>query len=98
MSEITPFDPTIPKAEVERLFRKLADTRLPEIPVVPDAGNDYGKQAPTSATIYSLVNAPQDPRSNGRANSTTTGCTPSHGKRRSNKFPNGTTSQPRSVT
>lgn len=42
MSEITPFDPTIPQEEVDRLFRKLADTRLPEIPVVPDAEDDYG--------------------------------------------------------
>jgi hypothetical protein len=45
MSDIKPFDPTIPKQEVDRLFRKLADTRLPEIPVVPDAGDDYGKVA-----------------------------------------------------
>lgn len=39
---IIPFDPTIPQEEVDRLFRKLGDTRLPEIPVVPDAGEDYG--------------------------------------------------------
>ena len=43
MSDIKPFDPTIPQEEVERLFRKLKDTRLPEIPVVPDAGDDYGE-------------------------------------------------------
>jgi hypothetical protein len=43
MSDVKPFDPTIPKDEVDRLFRKLGDTRLPEIPVVPDAGDDYGK-------------------------------------------------------
>jgi hypothetical protein len=42
MSSVTPFDPTIPTPEVDRLFRKLADTRLPDIPVVPDAGEDYG--------------------------------------------------------
>jgi hypothetical protein len=42
MSDIKPFDPTIPQEEVDRLFRKLKDTRLPEIPVVPDAGDDYG--------------------------------------------------------
>jgi hypothetical protein len=40
--QITPFDPKIPKGEVDRLFRKLADSRLPEIPIVPDAGEDYG--------------------------------------------------------
>ena len=27
--QITSFDPNIPKEEVDRLFRKLADTRLP---------------------------------------------------------------------
>jgi hypothetical protein len=42
MSDIKPFDPTIPQEEVDRLFRKLKDTRLPETPVVPDAGDDYG--------------------------------------------------------
>ena len=42
MSDIQAFDPNIPKEEVDRLFRKLKDTRLPEIPVVPDAGDDYG--------------------------------------------------------
>ena len=40
--EIKPFDPTIPKEEVDRLFRKLKDTRLPEKPIVPDADWDYG--------------------------------------------------------
>jgi hypothetical protein len=48
MSDIKPFDPTIPKDEVDRLFRKLADTRLPKIPIVPDAGDDYGILLPTS--------------------------------------------------
>jgi hypothetical protein len=46
MSDISPFDPNIPKEEVDRLFRKLSDTRLPEIPVVPDAGDDYGTILP----------------------------------------------------
>lgn len=40
--KITPFDPNISKEEVDRLFRKLADTRLPQIPIVPDAGDEYG--------------------------------------------------------
>ena len=40
--EIKPFDPTIPQQEVDRLFRKLKDTRLPQTPIVPDAGEDYG--------------------------------------------------------
>lgn len=47
MSDIQTFDPTIPKEEVDRLFRKLADTRLPQFPVVPDAGEDYGNISPT---------------------------------------------------
>ncbi|KAK8062101.1 glucose-regulated protein precursor [Apiospora hydei] len=41
-TEIREFDPTIPTEEVERLWRRLRDTRLPETPVVPDAGDDYG--------------------------------------------------------
>jgi len=53
-TEITPFDPTIPKEEVDRLFRKLGDTRLPSIPVVPDAGDDYGK----SGRAWSHFNPP----------------------------------------
>ncbi|KAF1979547.1 alpha/beta-hydrolase [Bimuria novae-zelandiae CBS 107.79] len=43
MSEIKPFDPSVPQDEVDRLFRKLKDTRLPQIPVVPDADDDYGQ-------------------------------------------------------
>jgi len=43
MSEINPFDPNVPKDEVDRLFRKLKDTRLPQNPIVPDAGEDYGQ-------------------------------------------------------
>jgi hypothetical protein len=43
MSEETKsFNPHIPQEEVDRLFRKLADTRLPQIPIVSDAGEDYG--------------------------------------------------------
>ncbi|KAK6858886.1 epoxide hydrolase [Apiospora arundinis] len=41
-TQVSEFDPTIPKEEVERLWRKLKDTRVPETPVVPDAGDDYG--------------------------------------------------------
>nr|QJQ82474.1 PesI [Pestalotiopsis humus] len=40
--DIRKFNPTIPKSEVDRLWRKLQDTRLPEHPIVPDAGDDYG--------------------------------------------------------
>ena len=40
--DITDFDPNIPQEEVDRLKRKLKDTRLPPKPVVPDAGDKYG--------------------------------------------------------
>lgn len=40
--DIVPFEVNIPKEEVERLHRKLADTRLPPKPIVPDAGDKYG--------------------------------------------------------
>ncbi|KAF1963849.1 alpha/beta-hydrolase [Byssothecium circinans] len=53
MSDITSFDPTIPQDEVDRLFRKLSDTRLPKMPIVPDAGDDYG---PSLERIYKLYN------------------------------------------
>lgn len=43
MADIKPFNPQIPQEEVDRLFRKLRDTRLPKNPIVPDAGEDYGK-------------------------------------------------------
>jgi hypothetical protein len=49
MSDIRSFDPNIPKDEVDRLFRKLKDTRLPQIPVVPDAGDDHGQYIHASA-------------------------------------------------
>ncbi|KAL5395654.1 hypothetical protein PMIN06_005422 [Paraphaeosphaeria minitans] len=42
-SQIRPFDPNIPKDEVDGLLRKLKDTRLPQIPIVPDAGDEYGQ-------------------------------------------------------
>lgn len=51
--QIRPFDPTIPQEEVDRLFRKLKDTRLPSQPIVPDAGEDYG---PSLEWIQKLYN------------------------------------------
>jgi hypothetical protein len=42
MAKITKFKLEISQAEVERLQRKLQDTRLPEREIVPDAGSDYG--------------------------------------------------------
>lgn len=73
MSAITPFDPTIPQDEVDRLFRKLADTRLPEIPVVPDAGDDYGISLPPSRmSQLPLTDVHQAPHYHGSTSSTTT--------------------------
>jgi pimeloyl-ACP methyl ester carboxylesterase len=39
---ITSFDPSIPQSEVDRLYRKLKDTRLPKTEIVPGAGDEYG--------------------------------------------------------
>lgn len=51
-SEIKPFDSNISQTEVDRLFRKLADTRLPTQPIVPDAGEDYGPSLEWVQTLY----------------------------------------------
>lgn len=40
---IRPFKIDIPQSEVDRLQRKLRDTRIPQKPIIPDAGEDYGK-------------------------------------------------------
>lgn len=40
--DIVPFTPSIPEAEVDRLYAKVRATRKPEDEVVPGAGNDYG--------------------------------------------------------
>jgi hypothetical protein len=42
---IVPFRVDIPQSEVERLKRKLADTRLPPKEIVPDAGDKYGQSS-----------------------------------------------------
>lgn len=39
---IQPFKIDIPKDEIDRLKRKLQDTRIPKQPIVPGAGSDYG--------------------------------------------------------
>jgi hypothetical protein len=94
MSDIKPFDPSIPKDEIDRLFRKLADTRLPETPIVPDAGDNYGTFIPPFPSLalstIQLIH-PQDPLSPGLKSSTTTGSTPSPGPLPKNKSPNGIT-------
>jgi hypothetical protein len=42
-SDIVPFIVDIPRSEVDRLKRKLQDTRLPPKEIVPGAGDKYGK-------------------------------------------------------
>ena len=41
-SDIQSFDAKIPQEEVDRLYRKLQDTRLPKHEIVPGAGANYG--------------------------------------------------------
>lgn len=55
MSEIQDFKVDIPREEVDRLRRKLKDTRLPGRPVVPDAGKNYGE-----ITVYMKIKAKPD--------------------------------------
>lgn len=51
-TSVVPFDPSIPKPEVDRLMRKLADTRLPKSPIVPDAGDEYGPPLEWVQALY----------------------------------------------
>lgn len=46
-SDIVPFKVDIPRSEVDRLKRKLQDTRLPPQEIVPGAGNKYGMLSKT---------------------------------------------------
>jgi len=39
---VRPFKVDIPRTEVDRLLRKLKDTRIPTQEIVPGAGSDYG--------------------------------------------------------
>lgn len=43
-TEIKSFNPRVPSEKVNRLFRKLKDTHLPQYPIVPDSADndDYG--------------------------------------------------------
>ncbi|KAF9887738.1 hypothetical protein FE257_009691 [Aspergillus nanangensis] len=49
---ISPYSIDIPLEEVHRLRRKLLDTRLPDQPIVPGAGNDYGPPAEWFHRLY----------------------------------------------
>ena len=48
--KIEPFKIDVPLSEVDRLKRSLEDTRLPQNPIVPDAGSDYGKHHRAAST------------------------------------------------
>ncbi|KAF6821834.1 putative epoxide hydrolase [Colletotrichum musicola] len=52
MSDIQEFKVNIPREEVDRLNRKLKDTRLPGRPVVPDAGKNYGPEYKWAEDLY----------------------------------------------
>lgn len=43
MADVKPFKIDVPQEEVERLKRKLRDTRLPGREIVPNAGPEYGE-------------------------------------------------------
>lgn len=52
LQDIQPFKVDIPQEEVDRLKRKLKDTRLPPKPIVPDAGNKYGPTYEWAKHLY----------------------------------------------
>lgn len=51
-SDIKPFKVDIPKEEVDRLKRKLKDTRLPPKEIVPNAGTKYGPTYEWAKNLY----------------------------------------------
>jgi hypothetical protein len=57
---IVPFKVDIPQSEVDRLKRKLADTRLPPREIVPGAGDKYG-QSTSLSTHPSIYHLPMRP-------------------------------------
>lgn len=50
--DIEPFKVDIPKDEVDRLQRKLNDTRLPPKPIVPDAEDKYGPRYEWGKSLF----------------------------------------------
>lgn len=55
--DIQPFTIDIPAEEVERMKRKLRDTRIPQNEIVPGAGDDYGLPE-TASPLSSSVHPP----------------------------------------
>ena len=50
--DIKPFKVDVPASEVDRLKRKLKDTRLPPKEIVPDAGDRYGPTYEWGQKLY----------------------------------------------
>lgn len=73
-SDVRPFKVDIPQQEVDRLSRKLRDTRLPGRSIVPNAGDRYGMWA-LSQEAALLVKLLQVHRMNGQRPCTKDGST-----------------------
>lgn len=52
MDNVRPFQVDVTQKEVDRLLRKLQDTRIPTQDIVPDAGSDYGITTKWITEIY----------------------------------------------
>lgn len=52
---IKPFKIEVSADEVNRMKRKLRDTRIPQNPIVPDAGDDYGQWCIATAESLLIV-------------------------------------------
>ena len=50
--DIEPFKVDISKDEVDRLQRKLNDTRIPPKPIVPDAEDKYGPRYEWGKSLF----------------------------------------------
>ena len=58
--DIKPFKVDISKEEVERLQRKLNDTRIPPKPIVPEAGDQYGPRYEWGKSMFEVSYQPID--------------------------------------
>ncbi|KAL9064782.1 MAG: hypothetical protein Q9157_007712 [Trypethelium eluteriae] len=52
MAQIKPFKVDIAQSEVDRLYEKLRDTRVPTQDIVPGAGSDYGFPTEWATELY----------------------------------------------
>ena len=51
---IRPFTIDVPATEVERMKRKLTDSRIPQQEIVPGAGDDYGEPLAALGSLLTL--------------------------------------------